>query len=55
MTVTKCSVEDVTEASSRLGDLGLVAEELISRSKRPKLALIDVYQGLLNIARALTR
>src|SRR5687768_11968559 len=48
---TKCSVEDVTEASGRLGDLGLVAEELIRRSKRPKLTLTDVYQGLLGIAR----
>jgi DNA ligase-1 len=48
---TKCSVEDVNEASSRLGDLGLVAEELISRSKRPKLALTDVYQCLLKVAR----
>lgn len=54
-TATKCSVEDVTEASSRLGDLGLVAEELTFRSKRPNLALTDCYQGLLNIARALTR
>jgi hypothetical protein len=26
---TKCSIEDVTKASSRLGDLGLVTEELI--------------------------
>jgi DNA ligase 1 len=48
---TKCSVEDVTAASGRLGDLGLVAEELIPRSKRPKLTLTDVYQGLLGIAR----
>jgi DNA ligase-1 len=52
---TKCSVEDVTEASGRLGDLGLVAEELIPRSKRPKLALTDVYQGLLGIARTAGR
>jgi hypothetical protein len=49
-TATKCSVEDVNEASCRLGDLGLVAGELLPRSKRPKLALTDVYQGLLNIA-----
>jgi DNA ligase-1 len=48
---TRRSVEEVTRASSRLGDLGLVAEELIPRSKRPKLSLTDVYQGLLNIAR----
>src|ERR1043165_4188097 len=50
-TATKRSIEDVTEASGRLGDLGLVAEELIARSKRPKLTLTDVYQGLLDIAR----
>jgi DNA ligase-1 len=50
-TATKCSVEDVTKASGRLGDLGLVAEELIPRSKRPRLSLTDVYQGLLGIAR----
>jgi DNA ligase-1 len=50
-TATKCPVKDVAAASSRLGDLGLVAEELIPRTKRPKLALADVYQGLLNIAR----
>jgi DNA ligase-1 len=54
-TATKCSVEDVTVASGRLGDLGLVAEELIPRSKRPKLTLTDVYQGLLGIARTAGR
>lgn len=54
-TATKCSVEDVTAASSRLGDLGLVAEELIPRSKRPRLSLTDVYQGLLGIARTAGR
>jgi DNA ligase-1 len=48
---TKCSIEDVTKASNRLGDLGLVAEELIPRSKRPKLSLTEVYQTLLTIAR----
>src|SRR5919202_136508 len=48
---TGCSVDDVAEASSRLGDLGLVAEELIPRSKRPKLSLAEVYDGLLSIAR----
>jgi DNA ligase-1 len=52
---TKCSVEDVAGASSRLGDLGLVAEELIPRSKRPKLSLTEVYQGLLGIARTTGR
>jgi len=50
-TAMKCSVEDVTEASNRLGDLGLVAEELIPRAKRSKLSLSDVYQGLLKLAR----
>src|SRR3954464_9924341 len=48
---TNCSVEDVTVASGRLGDLGLVAGELIPRSKRPKLTLADVYQGFIGIAR----
>jgi DNA ligase-1 len=52
---TKCSVDDVAGASSRLGDLGLVAEELIPRSKRPKLSLTEVYQGLLSIARTTGR
>lgn len=52
---TKRSIEDVTEASGRLGDLGLVAENLISRSKRPKLTLTDVYQGLLGVARTAGR
>jgi DNA ligase-1 len=54
-TATKCSVEDVAAASGRLGDLGLVAEELLSRSKRPRLSLTDVYQGLLGIARTTGR
>jgi DNA ligase-1 len=48
---TKCPVEDVAAASGRLGDLGLTAEELIPRSKRPTLSLAEVYQGLLGIAR----
>jgi DNA ligase-1 len=52
---TRGSIEDVTEASGRLGDLGLVAEELIPRSKRPRLTLTDVYQGLLAIARTAGR
>ena len=54
-TATKCSVEDVIHASGRLGDLGLVAEELIPRSKRSKLSLTHVYQGLLKIARTVGR
>lgn len=48
---TKRSIEEVSKASSRLGDLGLVAEELIPRSKREKLSLKDVHEGLLSIAR----
>ena len=48
---TKRSAEEVSAASGRLGDLGLAAEELIPRSKRPKLSLTEVYQGLLGIAR----
>ena len=52
---TKRSVEDVATASSRLGDLGLVAEELIPRSKRTKLSLTEVYQGLLKLARTAGR
>jgi hypothetical protein len=32
-TATKYSAEDVTEASSRLGDLGLVAEEMAAPSE----------------------
>lgn len=48
---TGCTIEDVSKASGRLGDLGLVAEELIPRSKRPKLSLTEVYQALLGIAR----
>ncbi len=50
-TATNCPVEDVTDASARLGDLGLVAEELIPRSRRPKLSVTDVHRGLLEIAR----
>lgn len=48
---TKCPAEDVSAASGRLGDLGLVAEELTPRSKRPRLSLTEVYEGLLGIAR----
>lgn len=40
---TKCSVEDIAEASSRLGDLGLVAEELIpGRSARSFCSLTSI-------------
>jgi DNA ligase 1 len=48
---TGSTVEDVSAASGRLGDLGLVAEELIPRTKKPKLSLAEVYGGLLEIAR----
>jgi DNA ligase-1 len=48
---TKYTLEEVATASNRLGDLGLVAEELIPRSKRPKLSLTAVYQALLKLAR----
>jgi DNA ligase-1 len=48
---TKRSPEEVAAASNRLGDLGLVAEELIPRSKRPRLSLTAVYQALLKLAR----
>jgi DNA ligase-1 len=48
---TKLSPEEVATASNRLGDLGLVAEELIPCSKRPKLSLTAVYQALLKLAR----
>lgn len=48
---TKCSDVDVAVASSTLGDLGLAAEELTPPSRRPKLSLTEVYQGLLAIAR----
>lgn len=48
---TRRSAEDVAAASGRLGDLGLAAEELTPRSKRPKLSLTEVYEGLLEIAR----
>lgn len=52
---TKRSIEEVSKASGRLGDLGLVAEELTSRSKRAKLSLTDVYQGLLGVAKTAGR
>ena len=45
---TRCASEDIAGASARLGDLGLVAEELIPPTKRPRLSLIEVYEGLLN-------
>jgi DNA ligase-1 len=48
---TGCSPEDVSVASGRLGDLGLAAEELTPPSRRPRLSLTEVYQGLLGVAR----
>ncbi|MFL6334494.1 MAG: ATP-dependent DNA ligase [Pyrinomonadaceae bacterium] len=48
---TRSTPEDVYAASSRLGDLGLAAEELTRPLKRPKLSLMEVYKGLLGIAR----
>jgi DNA ligase-1 len=48
---TRCAPEDVAEASARLGDLGLVAEELIPPTRRPRLTLTEVYEGLLRLAR----
>jgi DNA ligase-1 len=51
---TRRSVEDVTAASGRLGDLGLVAEELLPR-RRSQLTVTNVYQSLLGIARTAGR
>jgi DNA ligase 1 len=48
---TRCAAEDVAGASARLGDLGLVAEELIPPTRRPRLSLTEVYGGLLRLAR----
>ena len=48
---TRCAPEDVAGASARLGDLGLVAEELIPPTRRPRLSLTEVYEGLLRLAR----
>lgn len=47
---SKRSIDEVNQASSRLGDLGLAAEKLIKRS-RPQLSLTGVYETLLKIAR----
>jgi DNA ligase-1 len=49
---TRRAPEDVAAASARLGDLGLVAEELIPPTKRPRLSLTEVYEGLLGLARS---
>lgn len=51
---SKRSVDEVNQTSSRLGDLGLAAEKLITRS-RPQLSLTGVYETLLQIARTAGR
>lgn len=48
---SKHSIEEVTHASRELGDLGLVIESLLPQTKRSKLAVSDVYEALLKIAR----
>ena len=43
--------EAIALASRELGDLGLVVESLLPRAKRSQLAVSDVYEALLRIAR----
>ncbi|MEJ7615672.1 MAG: hypothetical protein WKF30_01555 [Pyrinomonadaceae bacterium] len=44
-------IEEVDSLSHKTGDLGLVAEELTPPSRRPQLGMLEVYEGLLLIAR----
>ncbi|HEX8634271.1 MAG TPA: ATP-dependent DNA ligase [Pyrinomonadaceae bacterium] len=48
---SKRTVEEVTLASHESGDLGLVAESLSSKTRRGRLAVSDVYESLLRLAR----
>jgi DNA ligase-1 len=43
--------DEVWAAFKRAGDLGLVAERLLASRRRPTLALAEVYERLLEIAR----
>jgi DNA ligase-1 len=44
-------VDEVDEAYAEAGDLGLVAERLARKSRRPRLAVLEVYETLLELAR----
>ncbi|MFN2455524.1 MAG: ATP-dependent DNA ligase [Pyrinomonadaceae bacterium] len=48
---TKRTGEEVALASRERGDLGLVAENLLPKTKRARLSVSDVYESLLRIAR----
>src|SRR5262245_29498305 len=48
---TKESKQKIDNLYKKLGDLGLVAQSLASKSKRGKLTVSEVYSALLEIAR----
>ncbi len=51
MSATKRSDAEVALASQQLGDLGLVVESFLPKTKRSRLTVSDVYEALLGIAR----
>ncbi|HEX2385776.1 MAG TPA: ATP-dependent DNA ligase, partial [Candidatus Binatia bacterium] len=48
---TKTSEREVSKLYNKLGDLGLVARSLTTKSRRGKLTVSEVYSSLLDIAR----
>lgn len=51
VSATRRSEDEVTLASQKLGDLGLVSESLLPKGRRSRLTVSDVYEALLCIAR----